>query len=216
MVKKILTLVLAVLSVAALSITPAQAQQDNQLYYFGNLCDGLQCLNNTLGNAAADNPVQWWNYSLFGEPDNDWNVWDAGHVECTANSFPFYSKDVALLTDCLNYWNGDFVFKIAFAPNGVGSGFCIDASSALAPPDSADFVDIDGCQPAYSQYLEQYFIYSSSDWLVSVFATYLSYAAYGHDNTYWLGTCKSGGTQNTERVCVTDLEPVAFTFRPKP
>ena len=129
--------VAAFLTVAAMfSGPPASAQQaafqqtGNQLYFFGNVCANLQCLNDVLGGTANHNPIQWWHWGGSGEPNNDWNVWKEGNVQCDPNTFPFYSLNNELLTDCKVYWKGDNVFKFAFAPNGNGSGKCIDGGAA--------------------------------------------------------------------------------------
>jgi hypothetical protein len=218
--KRPLAVVAAVVSAALLSVAPAQAQQAraqqqaNQLYFQGNLCYGLQCMNDTLGSLSNGNPIQWWHAGGNGEPNNDWNVWNAGSVQCTANSFPFYSTNVALLVDCQEYWSGDMVFKIAFAPDGDGTGMCIDQGTAN-PALSSTYAQLYTCVPAFSQTQTQYFIYSSSSWLVAVYATLLSYAV-GDDNTYWLGTCEFGSTADGERVCMAQLSPLPFTLSPPP
>lgn len=209
--KRALTCIAAALSLlaAVLTPTPAWASQNNELYFFGNLCNGQQCLNDTLGGKYQGSPVQWWSWGSVGEPNNDWNVWDAGTVECTANSFPFYSRSEPLLTTCLAHWKGLVVFKIAFAPGGKGSGYCIDPSATEAHFRASNPAELAPCEPAYSQGLEQYFIYATDIRLVSVFATAVSYAL-TDDHTYWLGTCPNGNTQNAERVCVTSLAPKTF------
>lgn len=217
--KRFIAVAAAILTAAILSTAPASAQQasfqrsSNSLYFFGNVCDNLQCLNNVLGGTANGNPIQWWHWGDTGEPNNDWNVWLEGTVSCAGNSFPFYSFNKELLSVCSSYWQGKMVFKLAFAPNGNGSGKCIDAGAAN-PSYPSVRAQLYTCSSGTSPAQTQLFIYSSSNWLVNVFATNVSYGVQDN-NTYWLGTCPGVTTQDTEPACITSVDPVAFTLRSK-
>lgn len=186
--------------------------QGNSLYFFGNVCTlSNQCINDILAGKYNGAPQQFWN-GTTGEPNGDWNVWNSGTVDCTPNSFPFYTLNTDLLADCNNFWRGKVVLKFAFAPAGKGSGFCLDSTKITSDTINATRTQLWSCVPAFSQTQSQYFIYTASNWLVSVYGTKLSWAV-GANNTFWVGTCPGNTTANTEPVCLTAVDPQAFVLR---
>lgn len=191
----------------------AFAGQANSLYSFGAMCLPVssQCINDVLGAQYNGAPQQFWSLA-GGGANNQWNVWNAGTVDCTPNSFPFYTTNSDLLLDCSEFWSGKVVLKLAFAPNGKGSGLCLDSTKITSDTINAVRSQLFTCVPAFSQTQSQYFIYTSSNWLVSVYGTKLSWAV-GANNTFWIGSCPGSSFSNADPICLTAVSPQPFTPR---
>lgn len=186
----------------ALMTGAASAQPANTLDFWGNVCHGSSCLNDTLGNQNVGNVIQFWHYGGGGEPNNDWNVWGVGTVDCGADQFPFYTTNSAVLSLCSQFYSGDPVLKFAFAPGGStdGSGLCVSFVSGTP------LAELEPCAPAFGTTLDdayQYFIYNPNGYLVNVGMTGASYSLPSNHQTFWLGYCT--GTADGNDVCVSPV-----------
>lgn len=184
----------------ALMTGAASAQPANTLDFWGNVCHSSSCLNDTLGFENFGNPIQFWHYGGAGEPNNDWNVWGVGTVDCGDNQFPFYTTNSAVLSLCSEFYSGDPVLKFAFAPGGSGngSGLCISFV-----PDTP-LAKLQTCAKAFGAQLQdtfQYFIYNPNDYLVNVGATLESFSGPTTHQTFWLGYCTS--TADGNPTCIS-------------
>jgi hypothetical protein len=183
-----------------LTAAPASAQPTNVLLGNYNLCtSSLQCMNNQNG-VVWPGVIQFWNYGGNGEPNNDYNIWLSGYVECSPNSFPFFTTNSALLTLCTDSYSGDEVLKFAWAPNEFGSGYCID-TPALITSGSVD-ADTWNCVPAdFDAFSTQFFIYNlNTHHLVNAGMTAESYEQ-GPGDIIWLDSCGSSQS-NGSLICL--------------
>lgn len=132
-----------------------------------------------------------------GTPNNYWNWWYEGDVNganCSSNCWPFSAG-----TGINNYYQGDAVYKFAFAPNGTGTGHCISqqlytggtSSNGILSNLTTTTCACSTCQTQSGAKL-QYFVLSTNEAdparLVGVGATN-TYVAYTGDNSgrVWLG-----------------------------
>lgn len=169
---------------------------------------------NDQNGAGSGSTVQFWNYGGIGEPNKDWNIWQTGTVECSPNSFPFFSTDSALLTLCSDNYSGAEVLKFAWAPNQVGSGSCVEPGFNNTSADKPAILS--GCVAAdYDDTSDEYFIYDDqTDHLVDTELTANSYEE-NIDHIYWLISCGSTESNGTG-VCVGPADPLAWTIDNKP
>jgi hypothetical protein len=207
-VKRKFLLIFGVIATALVTVLATSGiAKANTLYFWGNICHSSQCINNTGGFLGGGNVLQFWNYG--SEPNNDWKVWYEGTVQCGVSTFPFETGNGALLTVCNQFYKGDPVLKIAFAPNQVGKGVCIDSSEFTSTQNDALAV-IEKCLPVPTKQRQQWFIWNPNQYLVSVDATALSFS-YQQNHTLWLGGCSSNITDGQD-VCITYDHRLQFDF----
>jgi hypothetical protein len=171
------------------------------------LLGSRQCINQTNGDKGQF--IQFWAHTTQGEPNNDWNIWQvSGHhtVDCAAG-FPFS----AVPSSVCNSWgyNGLNVWKIAWAPNRVGSGYCIWAGGY----DDSDYFSVDTtvCSPDHSTVETYLFVEVEHGYLVSADATNYQFLG-GNDRRVYLGTCQyaSNRTSDGSPICLTYSNPVGW------
>lgn len=181
-----------------LTAAPASAQTTNTLLGNYNFCTGnSQCLNLQDGSIETSD-LQFWSYGTAGEPNNDWNIWRVGYVGCSSNSFPFYTTDSTLLSLCSSSYQGDEVLKFAWAPNSVGSGYCLSVGFTVGGDDGAI---LNNCVAAGTEQSAQYFIYNpSTDHVVNITRTASSYEN-DLNQIYWLDSCESSES-NGVSICI--------------
>ena len=131
-----------------------------------NMCGttALYCFNNWNGTVSAGKDVRL--YAYGAEPNNDWNIWTEGYVSAT---WPWAPTNQYFLDSA---YKGDPVYKFAWAPNGKGSGWCIDQRNFDASTDRGN-ATLQPCQPTSKFPTYQYFVYNGSD-LIAVWATGVS------------------------------------------
>lgn len=185
---------------ATAGISWAGSNPSNFLYFYGNICNGNQCVNDVDGATGGGNTLQFWHWGGNGEPNNDWNVWYQGAVQCGSGQFPFNTGNGALLAACNTFYKGDPVFKIAFAPNQHGSGMCISANELLTTQQDALAV-IEPCVPNPTSDQSQWFIWNGTQYLISVYGTSNSYSVQVNE-TFYLGSC-NGNTSSGTEICIT-------------
>ena len=160
------------------------------------------CLNNRAGLAENDNPVQYWAFSAQGEPNNDWNAGFVGYVngsDCTSNCWPFVAG-----SGMNAKYNGNPVYELIWEPD---TGYCADSFDYYWPGQSGD-LRLASCNPASNS---QWFVYSSSHFLVSVNASNLQYVNYHvYQQPVWLG--EVSGTGNGQSVGISPAVDQSETF----
>jgi hypothetical protein len=113
-------IILPVLLAVASAIAFAGPARADVLFGNYNMCGttALYCFNNWNGTVSAGKDVRL--YAYGAEPNNDWNIWTEGYVSAT---WPWAPSNQYFLDSA---YKGDPVYKFAWAPNGKGSGYCID------------------------------------------------------------------------------------------
>lgn len=215
---RLLTPVAVVLAVVFSQLAPAYAADDR--VFWGNLCDNdNQCMNDTQGGKPA--AIQFWGHTTYGEPNNDWNVWQVpGYttVNCE-DGYPFGQLYVTP-ADCESMGlNGDSVYKIAFAPHGTGSGYCLysgDFLYQIVNGETSSVLDTTTCSPSGSTNNGFLFV-QVGPYLMSVLATIYAYQEENAVNRpVWVTTCPGDNNADGENVCLSIDTPTPWYFDPTP
>jgi hypothetical protein len=126
------------------------------------------CLNNWNGTAYAGKQLRI--YQHLVTPNSEWNWWDEGTVS-SANNWPWSVPGTTYLN---TEYNGDTVYKFAWAPGGKGSGWCVDQRSFDAGTLVGNAI-LEPCQPTSKFPTYQYFVQTSSQNMIAVWATAVEY-----------------------------------------
>jgi len=145
------------------------------LYGNDNMCgitssNGVFCWNVWNGTTGAGRQVRQYAYGTPGEPNNDWNIWNEGTVSAARN-WPF---SLGVTYPLNSEYNGDRVYKFAWAPAGKGSGWCIDQRSFSSVTLIGPAV-LQPCQPTSKFPIYQYFVNTGGNKLIAVWATEVLY-----------------------------------------
>ncbi len=156
------------------------------------ICDGSdQCIN-VWGGVAA-NALRFYRY-VEGENNNEWNWWYEGTVS-GSQGWPFTNGSGVNIV-----FDGNPVYKFAWAPNGNGTGNCIDQGAFhQLYPTSYTYLQtcVSGTSQTTSSSKWQYFVIDGSRHLVAVGATnwWMSYKN-NNDLRVWIGVKTSDANGN--------------------
>jgi hypothetical protein len=179
--------------VALAGVSPAHALGNGRYNICHDNGNGTQsCLNNTAGYASSNNPIQYWAYGTQGEPNNDWNIGAEGTVVGTncSSCWPFVTGSG------LNAkYNGDPVYEFVWSQN---TDYCADALDYYTPSQYGNLL-LEECGPSSSQW----YVYSSSHFLVAVNASNSQYNKYHvYQQPVWLGA-DNDNTNNGQPVWIS-------------
>lgn len=158
------------------------------------ICNGSeQCLNDWNGGGPGT-LTRWYQYGE-SNPENQWNWWYEGTVSPT-QSWPFTAG-----TGLNNDYDGNPVYKFAYAPDGNGSGNCLSQGLFGVSSTGAALELGSGCPSATGQTdtnsLFGYFVLDGNGRLVAVEATNLYVAYYGNNgNKIWVGVNPNNPTDD--------------------
>lgn len=161
----------------------------------------ISCLNNW-NNGGAGNLIRWYHYTVSTNPYQQWNWWFEGYVS-GQQSWPFSAG-----TGINNSYNGNPVYKFAYAPNDNGTGNCI-SQNLFGSGSTGSQLDLAGCACSTCQTQTsakyQYFVLDGNGRLVAVEATNLYAAYYGNNNgRIWVGVGQNGSYADGTYVYLTD------------
>jgi hypothetical protein len=212
--------ILVSLLAVTMAAVPASAQGhrifDTKIFW-GNICHNTdnQCMNLLNGGTYMGNIIQFWGHTKFAEPHSDFNVWEVAQVNC-ATGYPFGGS--VSTAQCSSWgYDGRPVVKIAYAPGGSGSGWCLYTGGYTAQGDYP--IELQQCQPSNNFQLvqAQLFIWTGSNFLVSAFGTGLQFNG-GNNTRVWAGSCdfNSGSDADGQDVCSTQTHGYAWNFLSPP
>jgi hypothetical protein len=208
----ILVPIMAAMVVLVGTVAPAYA---DSLYRWGTICHNTtnQCMNQTAGQKGSG--VQFWAHTKLGNANNEWNFWQVAgtpSVNC-ASGYP-WGGTLYVPESLCNSWgyNGNPVLKIAWAPSGTGSGYCIWAGDYDGSDDSP--IGTSQCSPSGSPYNTYLYVLTNSGFLVSAYATTFNFLSGGIRKRAYLGTCDyvSNSDGNGEPVCLTYNHGIGWKF----
>lgn len=196
--------VAAPLALTSSSASASTARPADSLAFFGKVCtNGGYCWNAWGGDVGNGNPVKFEKQSYNGSFSN-MNVWNEGAV---TSSFPFNPGTAAYNQGLPSYYAGHPVYKISYAPNGVGSGKCVSNDYFGGGDVQAQW---EPCGSGSSD-ASQLWIYSAAGFLVNVYATEVAYA--DQLNYKMVAGTSSFGQADGNRVFVTQPNGTGILFK---
>jgi hypothetical protein len=168
-------------------VRPLDPVSPDQLRYGGYYAcfSAIACLNNWDGGGQG-NLIRWYHYSTTLNPHQQWNWWYEGTVAPQLNPpWPFTPG-----SGINNTYDGNAVYKFAYAPNDQGSGNCI-SQQLFGSGDTGSNLNLTSCACSTCQTQTgskyQYFVLDGNGRLVAVEATNLYAAFYGNSGRVWVG-----------------------------
>jgi hypothetical protein len=199
----------AILLVLGYAVAPASA---DTVAFWGNVCDGdSQCINQTAGEKGG--LLQFWGHTTQGEPNNDWNLWTVqGYptVNCS-DGYPFGGTLYISSSECESWGiNGDPVYKIAWAPKGKGSGYCMYAGAYQGGNNGE--LDTYSCSPTGSTENAFLYVWAFGGFLISAYGTAYNFLLDGSQQIAYVGTCAYDNNSDADGndVCLTQTNPLQF------
>jgi len=215
------------LALASIAVSGTAAHADS-LSFWGNVCHNTtsQCINNTLGRPNPGNLIQFWAHTRGGDPNNEWNVWTVGHVNCTGDGtnagFPFGGL---VSTSKCNSWglDGDAVMTLQWAPNGSANvgryplGLCLDQHSWTANNGFDTAVDFEPCDRDNHSVQARQWIRTRFGFFIGALGTVFNNLTGGNGKRVYLGSCDSATNDaNGAPVCMTENFGYAWSFLSPP